>query len=312
LAAVSVFAQNAPEKVGLTVTTEVGFGDLGLGANYAFVTAKPPKDGEHVIGAATWVLPKIEYGQTFGKWTVNAGATLTLGSQKTYNAPNYTAAFEDFKVTYAANDAVKVWGKFPGTGGKFTPGLSYVTGPVTIEADIPLQNFFELPNIGFEPKVTYAAGPLSAYLKGVFKFLHMVDKGSVNSDGWKETENYEYLSIVQKIEIKGTYTVGPAKIEATVVIPLYKGWNDGNDGKIGDPAIGAEVAAQDPTAGLLFTGITITPKFTYTVNSAVDVYAEVKLSRIGLGSDITDQQLDVKGNKIGIGIAPTIGVSYAF
>jgi hypothetical protein len=299
----AVFAQ---EKVGLTVSSEIAFGDLGKGADYAFVTKGVPKDGapDHVVGLATWIIPKIAYSTTIGKWSIGAGAKLTLSSQKDYNAPNYVAALEEFKVTYAVNDAVKVWGAFAGAGAKVTPGASYATGPFTISAELPLEGGFALSKVGFEPKVAYASGPLSASLKGVLKFVYTVPEGTADSDGWNKTENYEHLSIVQKIEVVGAYTAGPVKIEATFKIPLYAGWNDGNDGKVGDPSVG--------TNEFNFTGVIIEPKITYTVNSAVSAFAKVELSRIGLGSEITDSQLDKKGKKVGLGIVPTIGVTYAF
>jgi hypothetical protein len=73
-------------------------------------------------------------------------------------------------------------------------------------------------------------------------------------------------------------------------------------GELGEP----------PTIGAYFSkGITIEPKFTYTVGDLA-LYLKVKFGNIGINSETLDAYKDYLDKKLGASVAPTFGVTYAF
>jgi hypothetical protein len=259
------------------------------------------------------VLPKLEYSKTVGKWTFDSMGEFAVTSDKAVNAPNYGVSNFSLKLTYQVADAAKVWVQ-GGDGAILKPGFSYAFGPVTAQLEIPLgkdanASLFVKPVIRLEPKVSYAASGIGASLKAVFALADITqpDGTIAGGDDWDTYKQNEKTSVLQGLEFAGSYTGGPVKAEVTVYFPLYANWAlDPTDADIG--ILGGFTLDKD--AIINGKGITIEPKITYTI-SAVALYAKVKIGNIGIHSDLIDA-FDGIDKKLGVSIAPTVGVTYAF
>jgi hypothetical protein len=322
----ALFAQ---EKLGLTVTTEVDFGDVANSDLAKPFTSGAPADvADFIAGSAIWTIPKFEFSRTAGKWSFAAMGKLTVSSSKTVNAPVYGRGDGSVKLTYLIADGVNVWGQI-GDGVELKPGFSYAAGPVTAQLEIPfVSGLFTNPVIKLEPKVSYSASGIGASLKAVFALADVTEPDELISDDddWDSYKQrgdfYPSTSFVQGLELNASYATGPVKIEATFYFPLYANWaldpdNFDDLGIISGDAV--LTALMDMKSGkgpasppaISGKGITIEPKVTYTIG-AVALYAQVKIGNIGLNADLIDLYDDFFDKKLGVSVAPKIGVSYSF
>jgi hypothetical protein len=294
-------ADSAPkaEPFGLTIGTEVGFGNV-LADKYYFFNGDATKEE---FSAVNWKVPYVDYTKTVGKWRVDAGFALNL-STSDKDGGKWAVSKATFKVAYKLNDTVTLsaktdpygddsYGDKSGAKYVINPAAQLTFGALGVGIELPLGQdkdsaaFNSKFVMSIIPTITYKIGAIEILAIPYLQFSWNKPK-ETNDKGWDKYELNDKVDAFYKVRVQGAYSAGKIYARLRFEIPTGSEDNEGN---------------------FDYVGLTVQPYGEFAIWNTLKATLDLKFTKIGAD----ENKIRANGSKVGkVAFAPTIGVKYSF